>query len=102
MYVQKQQFDTTQADFAKQEKFQTASQLAGGEFYGALSRAAKSWYPARSLVENGVTSRKQHDPSGRLIVFEEFAPWKVRAARDLRKEGHLLRQERSTGASVPA
>ena len=62
--------------FICQKRFETASALAGSEFYGSLNRAAFSWYPARSLVEDAVKSRKQHDPSGKLIVFEGFAPWK--------------------------
>lgn len=68
------------ADITLQQKFQVASALAGGEFYSALNRAMNSWYPARSLVEEAVKTRKQHHPSGQLIVFENFAPWKVSLA----------------------
>lgn len=59
-----------------QKRFETASAMAGSEFYAALNRAAFSWFPARSLVEEAVKSRKTHDASGKLIVFEGFAPWK--------------------------
>ncbi|KAK9896456.1 GAMM1 protein [Cystobasidium minutum MCA 4210] len=58
------------------QKFEIASALAGSEFYGALGRAMNSWYPARSMVEEAVKSRKTHDPSGKLIVFDSFGPWK--------------------------
>jgi len=58
------------------QKFEVASSLAGGEFFAALDRAANSWYPAKTLVLTGFNARKQYDPSGQLIVFEEFAPWK--------------------------
>jgi hypothetical protein len=61
-----------------QAKFQVASQLAGSEFDAALKRAAHSWYPARHLIETAVKSRKTHNSSGKLIVFDDFAPWKVR------------------------
>ena len=59
-----------------QKRFEVASALAGSEFYGSLNRSAFSWYPARSLVEEAVQSRKKHDASGKLIVFEGYAPWK--------------------------
>lgn len=61
-----------------QAKFQTASQLAGSEFDAALKRAAHSWYPARHLIETAVKSRKTYNSTGKLIVFDDFAPWKVR------------------------
>lgn len=60
----------------KQQKFEVASALAGSEFFAALDRAANSWYPAKTLVLSAFDARKNYDPSGRLIVFEDFAPWK--------------------------
>jgi hypothetical protein len=54
-----------------------ASTLTGEEFLGRLDYYAKAWLPARTLVADGLTQRAQVDPSGRIILFEQFAPWKV-------------------------
>lgn len=42
------------------------------------------------MVEEAVKSRKTHDPSGKLIVFESFGPWKVRTAHAARNRRALL------------
>lgn len=57
-------------------QFVKASTLAGEEFLGRLDYYAKSWLPARTIVVDGFTQRTQVDPSGRIILFEQFAPWK--------------------------
>ncbi|KAH9944402.1 GAMM1 protein [Epithele typhae] len=57
-------------------KFQLASNLVGGEFFQRLDYYAKAWLPARDLVIAGLNARKAVDPSGRTILFEQFAPWK--------------------------
>ena len=54
-----------------------ASTLAGEEFLGRLDYYAKAWLPARTLVVDGLSQRVQVDPSGRIILFNQFAPWKV-------------------------
>jgi len=51
--------------------------LAGEEFLGRLDYYGKAWLPARTLVADGLAQRTQVDPSGRIILFEQFAPWKV-------------------------
>ncbi|KAG9123643.1 hypothetical protein FRC07_014403 [Ceratobasidium sp. 392] len=57
--------------------FHKASLLTGTEFLGRLDYLANAWLPARDIVSRGVELRTQADPSGRIILFEEFAPWKA-------------------------
>lgn len=56
--------------------FSKASQLAGEEFLGRLRYYANAWLPARGFVGAGLTARHGIDPSGRIILFEQFIPWK--------------------------
>ncbi|KAI6047615.1 metal-dependent protein hydrolase [Pisolithus marmoratus] len=56
--------------------FSKASQLAGEEFLGRLRYYANAWLPARGLVGAGLATRHGIDPSGRIILFEQFIPWK--------------------------
>jgi hypothetical protein len=39
---------------------------------------ANSWLPARALVLDALEKRFQIDSSGRIILFEQVCPWKVR------------------------
>ncbi|KAH9082050.1 GAMM1 protein [Lactarius deliciosus] len=57
-------------------QFSKASQLAGEEFLGRLSYYGRSWLPARDLVLAALSKRENVDPSGRVIVFDQYAPWK--------------------------
>ncbi|KAJ8596905.1 GAMM1 protein [Rhizopogon salebrosus TDB-379] len=56
--------------------FAKASQLTGEEFLGRLDYYANAWLPARDLVLDGLSSRQNVDASGKIIIFEQFAPWK--------------------------
>jgi len=56
--------------------FLKASQLTGEEFLGRLNYYSRSWLPARDIVLNGLSRRTNIDPSGRIIVFDQYAPWK--------------------------
>jgi len=71
-------------------QFSTASQLAGEEFLGRLNYYGRSWLPARDLVLAGLSQRTSVDPSGRIILFNQYAPWKE----------HLFELEKEL--SVPA
>lgn len=42
-----------------------------------LDYYANAWLPARDLVVAALEKRKQVDQNGRIILFEQFAPWKV-------------------------
>ncbi|KAJ7038169.1 metal-dependent protein hydrolase [Mycena alexandri] len=57
-------------------QFAKASQLTGEEFVGKLNYYANSWLPARDLLIQAINSSKQIDPTGKIIVFEQFLPWK--------------------------
>ncbi|KAI0067691.1 metal-dependent protein hydrolase [Artomyces pyxidatus] len=56
--------------------FEKASKLTGEEFLGRLGYYGGAWLPARDLVASGLNDRTNVDPSGRIILFEQFAPWK--------------------------
>lgn len=58
-------------------RFEGASALAGAEFFRALDYAAHAWLPARDIIVKAIHERKTVDPSGSIVVFAEFAPWKV-------------------------
>ncbi|KAF8517392.1 GAMM1 protein [Hysterangium stoloniferum] len=58
------------------ERFQKASDLAGGEFLNRLDFYAKAWLPARDLVMEALKRRKEVHHSGNIVVFERFVPWK--------------------------
>ncbi|KAG6335287.1 hypothetical protein ID866_3816, partial [Astraeus odoratus] len=57
--------------------FARASQLTGEEFIGRLKYYAEAWLPARDIVDAGLSTRHLVDPSGKIILFEQFMPWKV-------------------------
>ncbi|BGP18245.1 hypothetical protein JCM10213_007874 [Rhodosporidiobolus nylandii] len=72
------------------ERFLKASKLAGGEFLDRLDYLYKAWMPARDIVQRAVEARKDVHPSGKIIIFEEFAPWKEHL--------HVLEQDLSLPA----
>ncbi|ETW87238.1 hypothetical protein HETIRDRAFT_59247 [Heterobasidion irregulare TC 32-1] len=57
-------------------QFAKASKLTGEEFLGRLDYYGKAWLPARDLVAAALNKRNEVDASGRIILFEAFAPWK--------------------------
>ncbi|KAF9569590.1 metal-dependent protein hydrolase [Agrocybe pediades] len=58
-------------------RFETASALTGSEFFGRLDYYANAWLPARDLVIASVANSKAtFDPTGKIILFEQFLPWK--------------------------
>jgi len=56
--------------------FLKASALVGGEFADRLAYYANAWLPARDIVAAGLKARGNADPSGKIILFETYAPWK--------------------------
>ncbi|KAJ6610020.1 metal-dependent protein hydrolase [Mycena sp. CBHHK59/15] len=62
--------DVLDAQFAK------ASLLTGEEFLAKLSFYAEAWLPARDLLIDSINSSKQVDPTGKIILLEQFLPWK--------------------------
>lgn len=59
------------------ERFEQASQLAGKEFLERVDYTANAWLPARDIVLAAVEKRKEVHPSGKVLVFDSFSPWKV-------------------------
>ncbi|KAF8078595.1 metal-dependent protein hydrolase [Lyophyllum atratum] len=58
-------------------QFDKASLLTGEEFLGRLNYYANAWLPARDILITSVAQSKQNiDPTGKIILFEQFLPWK--------------------------
>jgi len=60
------------------ERFEQASILTGTEFLGKLDYYANAWLPARDLLVGSIQASKASlDPTGQIILFDTFLPWKV-------------------------
>ncbi|OWM75525.1 hypothetical protein CDL15_Pgr021689 [Punica granatum] len=59
------------------EAFQRAMELAGSEFLESVLFYARSWLPARSIVMECISMRKNIDPSGEIMVLNRSCPWKL-------------------------
>ncbi|PQE27540.1 hypothetical protein CJF30_00007892 [Rutstroemia sp. NJR-2017a BBW] len=69
--------DPVQAQAEEDAKFLLASNRMGEEFSRDLDYYAKSWLPARSIVQQAYAKRLQYDPKGRIMVFDgQSVPWK--------------------------
>jgi uncharacterized UPF0160 family protein len=53
--------------------------MTGTEFLERVDYYVHAWLPARDLVVAALDKRSQVDPSGQILLFEQFCPWKVRA-----------------------
>lgn len=74
-------FERSTYSLSFQTRFLRASSLAGGEFFERVDYAFEAWMPARQVVLDALNARKSvagGDPAGRILVFDEFAAWKVR------------------------
>ncbi|XP_057862047.2 uncharacterized protein LOC131070499 isoform X2 [Cryptomeria japonica] len=69
--------DEDQSQEKENERFYCAMNLAGGEFLENVRSHAKSWLPARSIVEESVRARQEIDSSGEIVVLKRFCPWKL-------------------------
>lgn len=69
--------DLVEAQHAEDEKFLVASTRIGEEFSRDLDYYVQSWLPARGIVQNAYAKRLEHDPKGRILVFDgQSVPWK--------------------------
>lgn len=69
--------DPAEAQAAEDARFVQASQRIGEEFERELDYYTGAWMPARDVVQKAFDQRAQHDPQGRLLVFDgQSAPWK--------------------------
>ncbi|KAL6714938.1 hypothetical protein ACLMJK_007198 [Lecanora helva] len=65
-----------QAQEAEDRRFMQASSLMGDVFLRKLRYYHRAWLPARTLVHDTYSSRKDYDPQGRLMLFPRGCPWK--------------------------
>ena len=57
---------------------------------GRLKYYANAWLPARDLLVSSVmTSKASVDPTGQILLFEQFLPWKVFFCSSLDSDLHL-------------
>jgi uncharacterized UPF0160 family protein len=69
--------DPVVAQQLEDEKFLLASTRMGEEFSRDLEYYTKSWLPARDIVRKAYSKRLEHDPKGRILVFDgQSVPWK--------------------------
>ncbi|THV04932.1 metal-dependent protein hydrolase [Dendrothele bispora CBS 962.96] len=58
-------------------QFLEASELTGTEFLGRLGYYANAWLPARDLLVSAISSSQEKvDSNGKIILLEQFLPWK--------------------------
>ncbi|KAI9206710.1 metal-dependent protein hydrolase [Polychytrium aggregatum] len=65
-----------QPDDDIQERFLKAVELCGTEFVDRVSYIGLSWLPAREIVEKALQERTHFHSSGKILVFDQFCPWK--------------------------
>jgi len=70
------------------ERFKEAVRVAGEELVQKITYYGKVWYPARHIVEKALLSRFDVDPSGKIILLNQFCPWKEHLF-DLEEEQEL-------------
>jgi len=70
------------------ECFHKAVKMVGEEFVEKISYYGKVWYPARHIVEKAINTRFEVDPSGKILLLDQFCPWKEHL-RDLEDELNL-------------
>ncbi|KAL7123588.1 hypothetical protein ACP275_01G114200 [Erythranthe tilingii] len=66
-----------QSSEKENEAFERAMALAGSEFLDCLRNLARSWLPARAIVIKCLEARFDVDPSGEIMVLNNFCPWKL-------------------------
>lgn len=74
------------------KNFAMASKFIGDIFVRLVKRYGESWLPAKSLVEKAVQQRFDVDPSGKIISFDQFCPWKEHlytVEKELKIEGSV-------------
>lgn len=81
----------TPADFDRQ--FLVASELMGNAFKNVVRSLGVSWLPAKNVVEKSFASRFDVDPSGKVLILEQFVPWKEHLytiEKENGKQGEIL------------
>lgn len=65
-----------EAQAAEDQRFLSASSLMGTTFLRKLTYHHRSWLPARTLVHDTFSKRKEYGQDGRIMVFSKGCPWK--------------------------
>lgn len=63
-------------DSAFDRQFEKASKLMGEAFVNVVLSIGNGWYPAKEIVQAAMKERYQYDKEGRVLLFDEFVPWK--------------------------
>lgn len=79
--------DWWEKDPDQDANFLKAISLTGLELEGFILHTAKSWLPARGIVEKAMAQRKEEESSGKVLVMREWAPWKDHLYDIEREEG---------------
>jgi len=66
--------DSSNETFDK--NFQKASNFIGEIFVDLVKGYGLGWLPAKTLVRKAVESRMDVDASGKILLFDQFCPWK--------------------------
>lgn len=84
-------WNETFTDEGQLKRFHAAMQMVGAELADRVREMATIWLPGRQIVADALSDRLKHDPSGRVVVLNQFCPWK----------DHLHALEETMGVSSP-
>lgn len=73
-------------------RFQKASTFIGEIFVDLVKGYGLGWLPAKELVRTAILGRGLVHPSGKIVVFDQFCPWKehlYEIERELEIEGEI-------------
>lgn len=82
-----------QSDATFDAQFLVASQIMGNAFVNVVKSYGLSWLPAKTVVEKAFEERFNVSKSGKIIVLDQFAPWKehlYNVEKENGKEGEAL------------
>lgn len=75
-------------DSVYDRQFAKASQLMGEAFVNVVLSYGNGWYPAKEIAQKALESRHQYDSKGRVVVFDQFVPWKDHLHNLEKEEGN--------------
>lgn len=58
------------------ERFKSAMELTSSEFIDSAQGLARSWWPARSIVQKALDERFTVHASGKVMILPQACPWK--------------------------
>lgn len=68
--------EAVSVDTINDNLFREAMLLASSEFLYHVYDLSSSWWPARSIVQEAIDTRFEHDSLGRILVMSQHCPWK--------------------------